>query len=85
MIRLDRLKQDYRDAKNHIYGLAHHVCVDGKEQAFLLNHLGEVETHCLNHGMDGKDIIRELLNPIIDGLHYGNWPWIKNGVNVLEM
>jgi hypothetical protein len=37
----------------------------------------------LKGGEDGKAIILTLMGIIIDGLQYGNWPWIKNGVNTL--
>jgi hypothetical protein len=82
-VRLSRLDQDYRDAKNHVYGLAHNVCVNGKEQHALLSALGDVEMQMLKGGEDGKAIILTLMGIIIDGLQYGNWPWIKNGVNTL--
>lgn len=84
MKRLDILEQDYRDAKNHLYRLAHNVCINGKEQAVLMTTLTKIEMHALNYGMEGKDIIKELLSCIYDGLAYDNWPWIKNGVNTLE-
>ena len=82
--RLDRLEQDYRDAKNHIFGLAHNVCINGKEQAFLLRVLGDIEMESLKSGASGEQTIRNLLYPIIDGLSFGHWPWIVNGVNTLE-
>ena len=74
-MRLDSTSQDYRDAKNHIYGLAHNVCVDGIEQKRLLACLGKIELTCIESGISGKDTIRALLNPIMDGLIYNNWPW----------
>lgn len=82
-IRLSVGTTDYTDAKNYIYGLAHVVCRNGKEQKILLDTLHEIEYYSLTHGDEGHVIIRKLLNPIMDGLQYGNWPWIKNGVNIL--
>jgi hypothetical protein len=70
MKRLDRLEQNYRDAKNHIYGLAHNVCVNDKEQAALLSALGDVEMQMLKGGEDGKYIILTLMGIIIDSLQY---------------
>lgn len=83
--RLDRMDQDFRNAKNHIYGLAHNVCCNAGEQGYLLAVLGDIEMECYKNGATGQQIIRNLLTPIMDGLEFDNWPWIKNGVNVLEI
>jgi hypothetical protein len=83
-VRLDSMSQDFRDAKNHVYGLAHNVCVDGLEQRALLNALSESETEMIRADEDGKAIILTLLGIIIDGVQYGNWPWVKNAVNTLK-
>jgi hypothetical protein len=83
-VRLDSMSQEYRDAKNHVYGLAHNVCVNGKEQKTLISAMQDVERQMVTNGEDGKHIILTLLGIIIDGTQYGNWPWVKNGVNTLE-
>jgi hypothetical protein len=74
-VRLDRTSQDYRDAKNHIYGLAHNVCLNGKEQQALLSAMGNAEMEMYRVGEDGKQIILTLMGIILDGLRFGNWPW----------
>jgi len=74
MKRLDSMNQDYRDAKNHIYGLAHNVCLNGKEQKVLLAYLGDIEMHSLKYGESGERIIQLLISAIYDGLAFGNWP-----------
>jgi len=74
-MRLDRMSQDYRDAKNHIYGLAHNVCLDGKEQQALLSTIQDVELEMHKNGEDGKQIIITMLGVVFDGLRFGNWPW----------
>lgn len=83
-MRLDRMGQDYRDAKNHVYGLAHNVCKDGKEQKALLAAMQYTEQEMIKSGESGEAIILTLLGIIMDGLNYGNWPWIKNGVDTLN-
>lgn len=85
MSRLHKLEQDYRDATGHIYGLAHNVCINGEEQNALVTALQNIELEGLKDGADGQLIIRNMLFTIVDGLAYGNWPWIKNGVNTLEV
>lgn len=77
--------QSYRDALNHVYGLAHNVCINGKEQKFLIAHLQDIEFVMIANGETGDRTIKELLCVIIDGLKFGNWPWIKNGINLLEL
>jgi hypothetical protein len=81
-MRLDIMDKDYREAKNHVYGLAHNVCINGIEQKILLNELRSVEFEM--RAESGQTIISTMLGIILDGLHYGNWPWIKNGVNTLK-
>ena len=83
-MRLDRSEQDFRDAKNHVYGLAHNVCVNGKEQNALLAAMQSTEMQMIKEGGTGEEIILSLLCILFDGLNYGNWPWIKNAVNTLD-
>ena len=64
MSRLDTMESDYREAKNHIYGLAHNVCIDGKEQKSLLSALHEAEMEMLGNGENGLKIIKDLLSII---------------------
>jgi len=82
--RLDSTEQSFRDAKNHVYGLAHNVCLNGKEQKVLLAYMGDIEIHSLKCGESGQRIIQLLISCIYDGLAFGNWPWIINSVNTLE-
>lgn len=84
MSRLNKNEQSYRDAKNHIYGLAHNVSINGREQNALVRALQQIEEEGINDGASGQQIIRSMLFTLIDGLEYGNWPWIKNGVNTLK-
>lgn len=84
MTRLDYTEQSFRDAKNHLYGLAHNVCVNGKEQNALLHAMGQTELRLYEEGASGLAVISILMGIITDGLRYGNWPWIQNGVNTLE-
>ena len=84
MSRLDSMEDDFRHAKNHVYGLAHNVAFLPGEQRALLSYIGEVEYNLYKEGASGERIIIELLGIIMDGLKYGNWPWIRNGLNTLE-
>ncbi len=69
--------EDYRRAKDHVYGLAHNVCESGTEQAQLVDVLREIETVGYKNGMKNIKIIKQMLFPIMDGLQFGNWPWTK--------
>jgi len=81
MARLEN--QEFRDAKQHVYGLAHNVCLNGKEQKALLDRLKDIEQHCMICGESGQRTIQLLLSCIYDGLAFGNWPWIVNGKDIL--
>ena len=84
--RLDRLyyATDFASAKTHIYGLAHNVCHTGQEQRALITVLHKIEEECIGRGASGSETIQQLMFPIMNGLMYGNWPWIKNGVDTLK-
>lgn len=85
MDRLDRMEADFRDAKNHVYSLAHNVCInDGKDQHALVDALRDIELHGLKCGDSWQRIIQCMISCIYDGLAFGNWPWIKNSVNNLD-
>lgn len=81
-MRLDINSQDFRDAKNHIYGLVHNVCLNDKEQEILIKTLQEEEQRMIDNREPGDVIIKHLLYPIMDGLSYGNWPWIVNTLKI---
>jgi hypothetical protein len=68
-------EQCLRDAKNHVYGLAHNVCNNKEEQAELLGVLQGIEKESILNGATGEQLIRNLLCPILDGLLWRNWPW----------
>ena len=82
MVRLEN--QDYKNAKEHIYDLANSVCVNKQEQQIMLRCLKEIEKHSLICGESNKRVIQLMLSCIYDGLAFGNWPWIRNGINILE-
>lgn len=73
--RLSRIEQDYRDAINHIYGLAHNVCCERGEQTQLISALQDVEYEMTKQGETGKAIVLCLMGLITTGLAFGNWPW----------
>lgn len=68
-MRLDISTQSFRDAKNHIYGLAHNVCINGNEQRELLAHMLDIELKLMKDNSDGKEIILNLLGLVIDAVH----------------
>lgn len=73
-MRLSRTSQDYLDAKNHIYGLAHNVCLNNKEQEALILAIRDVEVEMSRAKEDGEQVIITLMGIILDGLKFGNWP-----------
>jgi len=64
----------FRLAKDHIYGLAHVLTKNKEEQEALIDEMREIEMTEYRQGSKNSTIIKELLNPIVDGLFYGNWP-----------
>lgn len=84
MERLDSSSDCYRSAIQHVYGLAHNVSNDKAEQDSIFYRMQEIERQCIEEGTSGLETVKELLSVILDGLSYGNWPWIVNGVNTLK-
>jgi len=68
-VRLDASSQDFIDAKQHVYGLAHNVCLNGEEQRALLNELHDAENQLIANGWSGQTIIKTLLKVIADKLN----------------
>lgn len=73
MIRLEDT-QDFADCKNHIYGLAHSVCLNSIEQHLLLSAVREVEDNANREGWPNSLTIASMIGVIFDGLAYNNWP-----------
>lgn len=64
----------YLESKNHIYGLAHTISKPGMSQAVLIRTMQSIEAESVRNGASDEETLRNLLNPIFDGLNYGNWP-----------
>ena len=75
---------DFNGARQSLYGMAHDVCKNGREQNALLLAFQHTEMEMIEQGESPKAITIALLGIILDGLKHGNWPWVKNGVNTLE-
>jgi hypothetical protein len=71
--------KDYQDAKKSCYSLAHSLGNNAGEQHALISALRDAETEETGY----NNIIRRMLAVFYDGLAYGNWPWMKSGINIL--
>lgn len=68
-------EQDYREAKNQCYALAHSLGANKSEQESLVNALHDIELEY--DGGKKERLIACMLGVFTDGLYYGNWPWTK--------
>ncbi len=62
---------DYLQAKNAMFSLAHALGKNKQQQDDLIKALKVIE---LENEPD-ENIIRDMLGLFLDGLSYGNWPW----------
>jgi hypothetical protein len=70
-------EQDFQNARQHIYGLAHDLAPDEQKQQQLITEIQQAELHSIRGGASNMDTIKLMLSPIMDGALYGNWPWAK--------
>lgn len=73
----------YRNAIQALAQLAHAVSLTGKEQNALITAIHEIEM-IDRDSTHGKERIRAIVGMFYDGLAYGNWPWVVNGVDTLK-
>lgn len=72
---------EYQNAIKALNELASAVTPNTKEQYVLLMGINEIKNA---PSVSDRERVRTIIGMFYDGLAYGNWPWIKNGVNVLE-
>lgn len=77
--------QDFLDAKNYVFALAQSLCLDELERSSLTKALNDVENQLMSEGDSNKKIIELMLTTLLDGLKYGNWPWVMNGLNLFGL
>lgn len=73
-------EDSFRHAKLACYSLAHSLGTNGLKQTKLVECLQGIEKHAINDEL----CIRSMLGVFYDGLAYGNWPWIRNGIDTLK-
>lgn len=67
------------NAKYAYYKLANALGENGRKQAALVKALRELENDYYR-----EEMLLRMNSLFQDGLAYGNWPWIKNGVDTLS-
>lgn len=72
----------YRDSIQALAILAHSLGENGRKQNALINAIHEIEMNDRN-SMHNKERIKSIVGMFYDGLAYGNWPWIVNGIDTL--
>lgn len=72
---------DLNKCKQAIYALAHEVCDNGSQQNELISLIQNAEMVAMKDGISDRQMLREMMGPIIDGLCYGNWPWSLQDLN----
>jgi len=75
-------KISYINAMQALTQLAHAVGNSSKEQDALISEIRERQKDL--NTTSNREIVRNVVGMFYDGLEYGNWPWIVNGVNTLE-
>jgi hypothetical protein len=71
---------EYKKSMDALYSLAHSLGENGKQQNSLVSALHDIE----KYENSDKGRVRAGIAMFYDGLAYGNWPWIKNGVDTLK-
>lgn len=69
--------RDFLQAKDRVYGLAHNVCLNGKEQRALLSKLQDMELDMIQNRENNETIIVTLLDVIMDCFRYNEWPKLE--------
>jgi len=81
---MDINKDQFILARETVIDLANCVVTNYKEREVLIEVIKAIAKESIKDNNTAKNTIRHMLSPINDGLAYGNWPWIKNGENILD-
>lgn len=73
---------DVYSSTKHMFSLCHSIGENRAQQEALVEAIKEIDMDTI--GYSPRDKLARMLSLFYNGLAFGNWPWMVNGVNTLE-